>query len=117
MAEKPKVLLTRLLLQDGIDLLEKHVELEINPEDKIMPKEKIIDKIKDKDGLICLLTDKIDTEIIDAGGKLKIIANYAVGFNNINIEEATKRNILVTNTPGVLKGLCHLVAINGLTIL
>lgn len=102
MAEKPKVLLTRLLPQDGIDLLEKHVELEINPEDKIMPKEKIIDKIKDKDGLICLLTDKIDTEIIDAGGKLKIIANYAVGFNNINIEEATKRNILVTNTPGVL---------------
>ncbi|GAI48852.1 unnamed protein product, partial [marine sediment metagenome] len=71
MAEKPKVLLTRLLPQDGIDLLEKHVELEINPEDKIMPKEKIIDKIKDKDGLICLLTDKIDTEIIDAGGKLK----------------------------------------------
>ncbi|MCK4251506.1 D-glycerate dehydrogenase [candidate division WOR-3 bacterium] len=102
MAEKPKVLLTRLLPQDGIDLLEKHVELEINPEDKIMPKEKIIDKIKDKDGLICLLTDKIDTEIIDAGENLKIIANYAVGFNNIDVEETTKRNIPVTNTPGVL---------------
>jgi glyoxylate reductase len=102
MAGKPKVLLTRLLPQDGIDLLEKHVELEINPEDKVMPTEKIIDEIKDKDGLICLLTDKINTEIIDAGENLKVIANYAVGFNNIDVEEATKRIIPVTNTPGVL---------------
>jgi glyoxylate reductase len=102
MVKKPKVLLTRLLPQPGINLLKKYFELKINPEDNIMSKEKIIEKIKDKHGLICLLTDKIDAEIMDAGRKLKTIANYAVGFNNIDIDEATKRNIPVTNTPGVL---------------
>lgn len=51
------------------------------------------------DGLLCLLTDKIDKEILDKGKNLKIIANYAVGFDNVDVEECKKRNILVTNTP------------------
>jgi glyoxylate reductase len=99
---KPKVLLTRLLPQQGIDLLEKHVTLEINWEDRVMPKSKILAEIRDKDGLVCLLTDTIDAEIMDAGTALSVIANYAVGYDNIDIEEATKRRIAVTNTPGVL---------------
>jgi len=102
MLARPKVLLTRLLPKPGIALLKKHFELEINPEDKIMPKQKIIEKINDKDGLICLLTDTIDADVINAGGNLKIIANYAVGYNNIDVEEATRRKIPVTNTPGIL---------------
>lgn len=102
MLTKPRVLLTRLLPQPGIDLLKKHVEIEINTANRAITKQGVIEKIKDKDGLICLLTDKIDAEVIDAGKKLKIIANYAVGYNNIDIEEATRRKIPVTNTPGVL---------------
>lgn len=99
---KPRVLLTRLLPQPGIDMLKKYVELEINSEDRVMPKEHIIDRVHDKDGLVCLLTDTIDAQIMDAGTVLKIIANYAVGYDNIDVEEATRRKIAVTNTPGVL---------------
>ncbi|MEM2583839.1 MAG: D-glycerate dehydrogenase, partial [Candidatus Thermoplasmatota archaeon] len=57
---------------------------------------------KGKDALICLLTDKIDAEVMENGKNLKVIANYAVGVDNIDIAEATKRGIFVTNTPGVL---------------
>jgi len=97
-----KVLLTRLLPQPCLDLLEQHVQLEVNRKDERIPKIELIQKIQDKDGLICLLTDMIDAEIINAGQRLKIIANYAVGYNNIDVSEATKRGIPVTNTPGVL---------------
>ncbi|UCG92474.1 MAG: D-glycerate dehydrogenase [candidate division WOR-3 bacterium] len=102
MTTKPRVLLTRLLPQSGIDMLKQNVELEINPEDRVMPKEHIVDRVRDKDGLVCLLTDEIDAEIMDAGKALKVIANYAVGYDNIDVQEATKRKIAVTNTPGVL---------------
>ncbi len=102
MVERPKVLLTRLLPQPGIRLLEKQIVLDINPNDGPMAKQEVIEKIRDKDGLICMLSDTIDAEVMDAGKNLKIIANYAVGYNNIDLAEATKRKIPVTNTPGVL---------------
>ncbi len=102
MAEKPKVLLTRLFPQPGIELLEKHIALDINSEDKVMSKQEMIERVKDKHGLICLLSDLIDAEIIQIGKNLKIIANYAVGYDNIDVEAATRKKICVTNTPGVL---------------
>ncbi len=102
MTLRPKVLLTRRLPQPGIELLEKHIDLFINPLDVPMSRHDMITGIKDKDGLICLLNDRVDAEIIDAAKHLKIIANYAVGYNNIDIQAATKRKIPVTNTPGVL---------------
>lgn len=102
MALRPKVLLTRRLPQPGIELLEKHVDLFINPLDAPMPRQDMITGIKDKDGVICLLNDRVDAEVIDAAKHLKIIANYAVGYNNIDVQAATKRKIPVTNTPGVL---------------
>ncbi len=98
----PRVLLTRILPRPCLDFLEQQVQLEINQKDETMSRKELIKKVRDKDGLICLLTDNIDEEIINTGAKLKIIANYAVGYNNIDVREATKRKIPVTNTPGVL---------------
>ena len=96
-----KIFITRRLPEEGIKLLKEH-DLEIYEGDAPPTKEEIIAGVKGKDALICLLTDKIDAEIMDSSPNLKIIANYAVGIDNIEIEEATKRGIIVTNTPGVL---------------
>ena len=82
-------------------MLKEH-ELEIYEGDTPPSREEIIEGVKGKDALICLLTDRIDGEIMDASPNLKIIANYAAGYDNIDIEEATRRGIVVTNTPGVL---------------
>ena len=101
---KTKVFLTRRIPQPAIDfMIENDIELEINPDNRVLTHKEIIEGVKGKDALICLLTDTINSEIIDAAGKeLLVIANYAVGYNNIDVEAATKRGIPVTNTPGVL---------------
>ncbi|GAB6189843.1 glyoxylate reductase [Marinitoga arctica] len=78
-------------------------ELWINKEDRTLSHEEIIELAKNYDALVTLLSDNIDKEVIEAGkGKLKVISNYAVGYNNIDIEAAKKAGIYVTNTPGVL---------------
>lgn len=97
-----KILVTRMLPEKGMKMLKDKYSVTVNPYDRIMTKEEILEGIKGKDGLLCLLTDTIDEEIISASPSLKIISNYAVGFNNIDIKAATKRDIVVTNTPGVL---------------
>ena len=101
---KYRVLLTRKIPQPAIDfILENDIELDINEKDRVMTKEEIMERVKGKDGLLCLLTDSIDEDILEsAGEQLKVIANYAVGYNNIKVEAATERGIPVTNTPGVL---------------
>ena len=66
------------------------------------PTKPFVEKISDKDGLLCLLTDKIDANLMDAASNLKVISQCAVGFDNIDIAAATERNIVVGNTPGVL---------------
>lgn len=99
---KPKIYVTRNLPQEGIDLLKTQFEVDVNPHDRVATRQEIIAGIRGKDALLCLLTDEIDAEIMDAEARLKVIANYAVGFNNIDIEAATQRGIPVTNTPGVL---------------
>ena len=100
--EKLKVLVTRRIPQAGLDILNEKFDVTLNPHDRVMTKQEIMEGLKDKDGMLCLLTDPIDAEIMNAGSKLKGIANYAVGYNNIDVEEATKRGLPVTNTPGVL---------------
>jgi glyoxylate reductase len=102
MTKKLKVLVTRMLPAKGMDLLHQHFELDVNPGDKIMPREALKEKVGDKDGLVCLLTDNIDAAIIARAMRLRIIANYAVGYNNVDVVEASKRKIPVTNTPDVL---------------
>lgn len=99
---KPKVFVARRILQAGFDILEKRCEVKVNPYDRVLTKKELIEGVKGTDGLLCLLTDTIDKEIMEVNPNLGIISNYAVGYNNIDIEEATKRGIMVTNTPGVL---------------
>lgn len=74
----------------------------MNPEDRVIPREELISGVKWCDALLCLLTDIIDEEVISANPNLRVIANYAVGFDNIDVKAAAKRNIPVTNTPEVL---------------
>jgi len=102
----PKIFVTRPIPDCGIKLLQdKGYEVVVNEEakDRAATKEEILVGVRGIDGLLAVLTEKIDAEIMDAAGEtLKIIANYAVGFDNIDVEAAKARNILVTNTPGVL---------------
>ena len=97
-----KIFVTRKIPKKGLDLLSKKHEIKVNPYDRVLSKKEIIKGIKGKDGLLCLLTDKIDEDIIKSEKNLKMIANYAVGYNNIDVKTATKLGIPVSNTPDVL---------------
>ncbi|KKM10815.1 glyoxylate reductase [Clostridiales bacterium PH28_bin88] len=97
-----RVYVTRKIPQEGLSLLQSHADVTVWQGELPPPRDVIVDNIRDIDGLLCLLTDKIDQEVLDVARKLKVIGNYAVGFDNIDIAEATKRGIAVTNTPGVL---------------
>ncbi|MEM2916884.1 MAG: glyoxylate reductase [Candidatus Bathyarchaeia archaeon] len=99
---KPKVYVTREIPERGLNLIKKHFETEVWTEYAPPPKKTIIQKVRDIDALVSLLSDPIDAEVFDAAPKLKIVAQLAVGFDNIDVKEATKRGIYVTNTPGVL---------------
>ncbi len=96
-----KILVTEKLPVNVGEKLKKH-NIDVLIPKKHPDKNEIINIVKDMDGIICLLKDSIVKEVIDAGNKLKIIANYAVGFDNIDIKYAKKKNIFVTNTPDVL---------------
>ncbi len=99
-----EVLVTHRIPESGIRLLrEKNLSVTVLPENSLTKKE-LIAKLREKQyqGLLCLLTDIIDEEVLDAAVQMKVIANYAVGFNNIDVAAAKKRGIAVTNTPGIL---------------
>jgi glyoxylate reductase len=100
--EPPAILVTRVLPDEGMERLHKIAELDVWEEDRPMPRKEILDRIEDKDGILCLLGDRIDQEVIDHGIMLKVIGNYAVGIDNIDVEHATRNGIAVVNTPGVL---------------
>lgn len=100
-----KIFITRMVPEAGIKMLkDKGYEIVVNPEDKVLTKEELNNlKGQNYDALFCLLTDKIDAEVMDSfGPQLKIVANMAMGFDNINVDEAKKRGIMITNTPDVL---------------
>ena len=99
---KQKVFVTRKIPEIGIKLLKKHFQVKVYPKDKAIPRKELLNEVKRCDALLCLLTDKIDQKVLDANPNLKIIANYAVGFNNIDINYAKKVKISISNTPGKL---------------
>ena len=99
---KPKIFLTRELPPECMKQLETSCELQYNQADRYLSKAEIIAGVQGMDGLMCLLTDQIDAEILDANPDLKVVSNFAVGFNNVDVDAATARKIPVTNTPGVL---------------
>lgn len=98
----PSVFLTRELLPPVMDFLKRETVLTYNAEDRALTKEEIINGAQGKEALISLVTDVIDREVIEQNPQLRVISNYGVGFNNIDVEAATKHGIVVTNTPGVL---------------
>ena len=102
--ESKKIYLTRPIPEAGIVHLRAHcTQFGMNAEDRILSKEELAKAVKGVHGIVSLLTDKIDAQIMDAAGKqLKVIANVAVGYDNIDIKAANQRQIAVTNTPGVL---------------
>ena len=99
---KPKVYVTREFPERGLKVIKENLDAEVWPEYAPPPKKLIIEKAKNVDALATLLSDKIDAEVFDAAPKLKIVSQMAVGFDNIDVKEATKRGIYVTNTPEVL---------------
>lgn len=102
MPSRPHVFLTRELPPGPMARLREHTELRVNPDDRVLDKHELVDGVRGMDGLLCLLTDTIDAEVLDAAPDLKVVANYAVGFNNVDVAAATERGIPVTNTPDVL---------------
>jgi glyoxylate reductase len=102
MPKKPKVYVTREMPERGLKIIKEKFEAEIWPNYAPPPKKLIIEKAAKVDALVTLLSDKIDAEVFDAAPNLRIVAQMAVGFDNVDVAEATKRGIYVTNTPGVL---------------
>lgn len=99
---KPKVFITRKIPESGIKLLQRECEVKINSKNQVISRTELLKGVQWCDALLCLLTDKIDKEVMDLNPSLKIIANYAVGFDNIDVKYATEQRIPITNTPGVL---------------
>lgn len=99
---KPKVFLTRQLPPAVMDRLERETDLAWHREDRVATKAEVIAGPKGRDALLCTILDRVDAELLDACPGLKVVANFGVGFNNIDVAAATARRIPVTNTPGVL---------------
>ncbi|MFQ5675905.1 MAG: 2-hydroxyacid dehydrogenase, partial [bacterium] len=99
-----KVYVTRVIPEPGLEILRENIsDLEVNTDDHILSREELLEKVRGLDALLPLLTDRIDGELLDrAGEQLKVVANHAVGFDNIDLQAATERGVMVTNTPGVL---------------
>ncbi len=101
----PKIFVTRKIPESGLVLLRaKGYEFDVSPKDGVLTAEELISALSQKpyDAVLCLLTDKINAAVFAAVPTAKIFANYAVGTDNIDLAEAKKRNIFVSNTPGVL---------------
>ena len=99
---KPRVYVTRLLPKEAMDRIHAYCDAKVWEGELPPPREVLMENVRDIDGLLSLLTDKIDAELMDRAPKLKAISNYAVGYDNIDIPAATRRGIIVGNTPGVL---------------
>src|SRR5580765_726010 len=99
---KPKVFVTRLIPAAGLDQVREHCDADVWTEPLPPPADVLRQKISDCEGLLSLLTERIDGALLDAAPRLRVVSNYAVGFNNVDVPAATERGIAVGNTPGVL---------------
>jgi lactate dehydrogenase-like 2-hydroxyacid dehydrogenase len=99
---KPKVFATHGLFEPARKILEESCEVEYWTQADRPPRPELMQRVQDKEGLVCLLTEKVSEELLRAAPKLRIAANVAVGFDNIDVAACTKRGVVATNTPGVL---------------
>ncbi|MBN2339168.1 MAG: D-glycerate dehydrogenase [Acidobacteria bacterium] len=98
------VFVTQPIPQPGLDLLARaHPGFRINTEERVLEHSELLERVRGAAGILALLTDRVDAEVLDAAGpQLRIVANMAAGFDNIDLREASARGVMVTNTPGVL---------------
>jgi D-3-phosphoglycerate dehydrogenase len=99
---KPSVLVTKRIFPEALEYLRQHAEVEYHDSQESYPPDELLKRLNAKDGVVSQLTDKFTAGVMQALPQLRVIANVAVGFDNIDIQAATERNIIVTNTPGVL---------------
>jgi glyoxylate reductase len=99
---RPKILATRPLFDAARQILQEKCDVEYWPQEERISREELFHRIKDKQGLVCLLTERVDDALLRGAIKLRMVANVAVGFDNVDVPACTKRNVAVTNTPGVL---------------
>jgi glyoxylate reductase len=99
---KPTVVVTRALPRDAIAVLENACEVDVNASDTPFSPERLLEHARDAEALVTLLTDRVDDALLARCPRLKVVANVAVGYDNIDVAAATRRGIVVTNTPGVL---------------
>jgi len=102
MHAKKKVYITRTIPSPAVELLQQHFEVTMNTEDRNARRTELRRALKDSHALLCLLTDPVDDALLADAPKLRVVANMAVGYDNIDLEAATRRGIMATNTPGVL---------------
>jgi glyoxylate reductase len=99
---RPTILATRPLFEEARRILQEKCQVEYWSAPERIPKEELFARAQDKQGLVCLLTERIDEAFLHAAHQLRIVANVAVGFDNIDVPACTKRGVAATNTPGVL---------------
>ncbi|MFC1991452.1 2-hydroxyacid dehydrogenase [Chloroflexota bacterium] len=99
---KPKVFVTRKIAQEALDTIANATDMELWEDELPPPRNVLLNKVRNIEGLLSLLTERVDDELMEAAPELKVVSNMAVGYDNIDITEATKRGIFVGNTPGVL---------------
>src|SRR5262245_50663521 len=97
-----KILVTKPVFPEAIEFLKTQVTIDANLEDRVLSKQELISRLQGKNGAVTLLTDIIDNEVLESVPDIRMVCNIAVGFNNVDIENASRLGILVTNTPGVL---------------
>jgi glyoxylate reductase len=98
----PKILITRALPPEAISLAQGRATMDLHPGPQPLAKSELAQRLRDKEGLVCLITDTIDAEVLGGAPRLRVVSNVAVGYNNIDVAAATARGIVVTNTPDVL---------------
>src|SRR6201987_5265873 len=99
---KPKILSTRELFPAAPHILNEHFEVDYGKPGKQISRSELLKRVADKEGLVCLLTEKVDEELLATAPKLRIAATVSVGFDNIDVAACTKHKVVATNTPGVL---------------
>ena len=99
---KPKVYSTHQLFEEARKILDAECEVQYWTDSERPPREEVLRRVQDKEGLVCLLTEKVNEEFLRSAPKLRVVSNVAVGYDNIDVDACTKRGIAATNTPGVL---------------
>lgn len=99
---RPRVFISRRIPQAALDIIADAADVEVWPDELPPPPDALLDRLRDADGVLSMLTDRLDDSLLTACPRLRVIANMAVGYDNVEVPAATRRGVLVTNTPGVL---------------